>query len=194
MIEINLIPAGSRKKSGGGMSAVAVNIPQEILWGVGGGVILLLVLVHLILGGLWVVAEGHLTLDKGQWQKVASDRKELDAISDESKGYKKKMTMIADMAPKSTQVWSQKLNAISDGITRGVWLRKMVLDKAGLTMEGSAVSKSHDEITNVGNFVAALKKDEGFMSGFASLEVNSIQRGKRSAMEVTDFTVTAKLK
>jgi hypothetical protein len=56
------------------------------------------------------------------------------------------------------------------------------------------VSKNHDEITNVGNFVFALKKDEVFMKDFSSLEVNSIQRGKRNAIEVTDFTVMAKLK
>jgi len=104
------------------------------------------------------------------------------------------MVMIADMTVNKTEIWSKKLNVISDGITRGVWLRKMVLDKGGLTMEGSAVSKSHEEISNVGNFVSALKKDEGFMSGFSSLEVNSIQRGKRSSMEVTDFIVTVKLK
>jgi len=75
-----------------------------------------------------------------------------------------------------------------------LWLRKMVLDKSSLTMEGSAVSKNHDEITNVGNFVSALKKNEAFMKDFSSLEVNSIQRGKRNSIEVADFTVMAKLK
>ena len=42
--------------------------------------------------------------------------------------------------------------------------------------------------------MSALKKNDDFMKDFSSLEVNSIQRGKRTAVEVTDFTVMAKLK
>jgi hypothetical protein len=42
-------------------------------------------------------------------------------------------------------------------------------------------------------FLSALKQNNGFMKDFSSLEVNSIQRGKNNAVEVTDFTVMAKL-
>jgi len=194
MININLIPPALRKKSGAGLSILSINIPQEILFGVGGGVVFLILTVHLVLGAAWLMAAGHLSLDKLQWQKVASDKNELDDISSKSRELRKKINAIADMAVKKTLVWSPKLNAISEALPRGLWLRKMVLDKSSLTMEGSAVSKNHDEITNVGNFVSVLKKDEAFMKDFSSLEVNSIQRGKRNSMEVADFTVMAKLK
>ncbi len=194
MININLIPLALRKKSGGGLSVLSINIPQEILLGVAGGVVFLILTVHLVLGAWWLMTAGHLSLEKLQWQKVASDKNELDAISGKSRELRKKINAISDMAVKKTLVWSPKLNAISDALPRGLWLRKMVLDKSSLTMEGSAVSKNHDEITNVGNFVSALKKNEVFMKDFSSLEVNSIQRGKRNSIEVADFTVMAKLK
>jgi hypothetical protein len=46
----------------------------------------------------------------------------------------------------------------------------------------------------VGKFLAALKKNKDFMKGFSSLEENSIQGAKNNAVEVTDFSVMAKLK
>lgn len=194
MIDINLIPPVLRKNSGNGLSALSINIPQEILWGVLGGVVCLALMVHLVLGALWLTAEGHLSLDKLQWQKVVSDKSKLDGIYNQSRELKNKIRALSDITVNKIVAWSPKLNAISDAVPRGLWLRKMLLDKTSMTIEGSAVSKNHDEISNVGNFVSALKKNEVFMKDFASLEVNSIQRSKRNSIEVADFTIMAKLK
>jgi Tfp pilus assembly protein PilN len=194
MIDINLIPPVLRKNSGNGLSGLSINIPQEILWGVLGGVVCLALMVHLVLGALWLTSEGHLSFDKLQWQKVVSDKSELDGIYNKSRELKNKIKALSDITVNKIVVWSPKLNAISDALPRGLWLRKMLLDKTSMTIEGSAVSKNHDEISNVGNFVSALKKNAAFMKDFSSLEVNSIQRGNRNSIEVADFTIMAKLK
>ena len=183
-----------RKKGGAGYSSTTLNIPREVLWGVGGGLVLLMLAVHLLIGVTWLGDMARLAGDKANWQKLSLDRNILDAVNNESQELKKKIAVISDMTSKGSVAWSPKLNAISDALPRGVWLRRMVLDKTSLTMEGSAVSKNHNEIADVGNFVSALKKEAVFMKDFSSLEVNSIQRGKRSSMEVADFTITAKLK
>ena len=194
MIDINLIPAALRKNGKGNADSLAINIPQEILSGVGAGLILLMVTVHLLLGVLWLAGMGRLFSDRANWQKLLLDKTILEAINNESKGLKKKINMIAGMTTKKSVLWSPKFNAISDALPRGLWLRRMTLDKTGLSMEGSVVSKTRNEINDVGLFVSALKQNNGFMKGFSSLEVNSIQRGKINAIEVTDFTVMAKLK
>ena len=106
---------------------------------------------------------------------------------------KKKIGLISDMTTKKGILWAPKFNAISDAIPKGLWIRKMTLDHAGLTLEGSVVSKNQSEINNVDVFLSALKVNGNFMKGFSSLEVNSIQRDKNNAVEVTDFTVMAKL-
>ena len=98
------------------------------------------------------------------------------------------------MTTKKTVLWAPKFNAISDHLPRGLWIRRMTLDKVGLTIEGSVVSTTQNEINNVGMFLSALKKNGNFMKGFSSLEENSIQGGKNNAVEVTDFSVMAKLK
>jgi len=52
MIDINLIPAGLRKDSKGKANSLTINISHEILVGVGAGLVFLLLMVHLILGGI----------------------------------------------------------------------------------------------------------------------------------------------
>ncbi len=192
MIDINLIPAALRKNGKENVS-LAINIPHEILLGVGSGLVLLLVTAHLILGAVWLVGMGRLVSDRANWQKLSPDKTALDAINNESKDLKNKINVISDMTTRKSVLWAPKFNAISDALPRGLWIRKMTLNKTSLVVEGSVVSKTRNEINNVGLFLSALKQNDDFMKDFSSLEVNSIQRGKTNAIEVTDFTVMAKL-
>ncbi len=173
---------------------MTINIPKEILLGVAVGVILLMGTLHLLLGVVWLSGMGRLSSYKANWQKVLPDQILLGSMNEESGDLKKKINVIADMTTRKFVRWSSKFNAISDALPRGLWIRKMTLDKIGLVMEGSGVSKTQSEINNVGMFLSALKKNDDFMKDFSSLEVNSIQRSKINTIEVTDFTVMAKLK
>lgn len=183
-----------RKNGEGDANALKINIPQEILLGVGGVLIFLIVTVHLVLGFVWLGRLGTLAKNKAGWQEVLPDKTTLDAMNQETGDLKKKINMIADMTVKKSVLWAPKFNAISNSLPKGVWIRKMTLDKVGLTIEGSVVSKSQNEINNVGMFLSALKQNDDFMKDFSSLEENSIQGGKNNAVEVTDFSVMAKLK
>ena len=194
MININLIPAALRKDGKRNANSLAINIPKEMLLDVAVGLILLMGTVHLLLGAVWLGGMGHLSSDRANWQKVLPDKILLDSINKESVALKEKINMIADMTTRKSVLWSPKFNAISDVLPRGLWIRKMTLDKTGLVVEGSGVSKTQNEINEVGLFLSALKKNDDFMKDFSSLEVNSIQRSKINAVGVTDFTVMAKLK
>ena len=194
MIDINLIPAALRKNDKGNANSLTINIPHNVLLGVGSGLILLVVTVHLFLGLVWLIGIGRLSACNAEWQKLAADKTVLDAIYKESGDLKNKIKMISDMTTKKSVLWAPKFNAISDALPRGLWIRRMTLDKTSLTMEGSVVSKNRNEINNVGLFLSALKQNNGFIKDFSSLEVNSIQRGKSNSVEVTDFTVMAKVK
>ena len=193
MVDINLIPAALRKNSKGPSGGLKLNIPHDILLGVGSALVLLIVSVHLVLSFSWLLVFGQFSLHNAQWQQLAPDKKILDAINDESKDLKKKIGLISDMTTKKGILWAPKFNAISDALPRGLWIRKMTLDKTGLLIEGSVVSKTSNEINNVGSFLSVLKQDDGFIRDFSSLEVNSIQRGHNSSVEITDFTAMAKV-
>jgi hypothetical protein len=192
MVDINLIPVALRKNGKGNANSLAINLPKEVLIGVTTGLVLLILTVHLILGAVWMMGFTRLSYYNAQWGSVLPDRIQLDAIYKESAAVRKKIGMIADMTTKKSVLWAPKFNTISDSLPKGLWIRKMTLDRAGLTLEGSVVSKSQSEITNVGVFLAALKQNNNFMKSFSSLEVNSIQRDKNNDVDVTDFTVMAK--
>ena len=194
MIDINLIPAALRKNGKGNSNSLTINIPKEILLGVAVGVILLMGTLHLLLGAVWLGGMGRLSSYKANWQKVLPDQILWGSMNEESGDLKKKINVIADMTTRKFVRWSSKFNAISDALPRGLWIRKMTLDKIGLVVEGSGVSKTQNEINEVGLFLSTLKQNNNFMKDFSSLEVNSIQRDKTNAIEVTDFTVMAKVK
>ncbi len=195
MIEINLVPVNLRQKERSGAGIwTSIDLPKEILLGVGSMVIILLVLIHLSLIGMYVAKLTQQLMYKGTWQKMLPDKNNVDSISQELRDLRTKTATINDITSKKAIVWSQKLNILSDIAPKGVWFKKILWDNSLLVLEGSAFSKLHDEITIVGNFVSTLKKDEGFAKDFSSIELNSIGRSKKGMMEVADFKITAKVK
>jgi len=195
MIDINLIPASPGKRSAGAaFSTVQLGIPPKVFWGVGGGVVAILVLAHVILLGLLVIEGGIWLAHRAVWQSVLPQKKNIDTLGGEVRDLKKRMTGITDVTSARTTGWSRKLNTISDCVTKGLWLRRMTLDEKALVIEGSVISRDQNEIASIGAFVNNLKKDGSFMQDLAGLEVNSITREKRGVIDVANFTLTAKFK
>ena len=56
-------------------------------------------------------------------------------MAKESADLKKKINMISGMTTKKQVLWAPKFNTISDDLPTGLWIRRMVLDKTGLTMD-----------------------------------------------------------
>ncbi len=195
MIVINLVPEHLRKKSAGGLlSSIGLDIPREVVLGIGGAFIVLLVAAHVSLLAVQSAQGMRLGLVKVRWERLLPDRNRIDVLGTELMGLRKKVTTIIDITSHGTGPWSRKMNVLSDALPKGVWLRKIGLDSGILTLEGSAFSKTQSEIVTLGNFVANLKKEGAFADDFSSIEVQSIQRGKRGPTEVADFVITAKLK
>lgn len=194
MIDINLVPSALRKKSKGDLfGGIAINLPQDIVLGAGGGLVILLIVSHLLFGGVMVINFARLMIAKAQWQGLLPDKNNLDIIANEIKDLRKKMGTINDITAKRSIGWSRNLNVMSDHLSSGLWFKRIVLDGKTLLIEGGAVSKTKNEITLVGGFVANLKKDQQFMKAFSGVEVNTIQRVKRNTTEILEFTVMAKL-
>jgi len=195
MIEINLVPVHLRKKEAGGIwSSVAIGIPKEILFGVGGIFIAFLVLMHGLLIGLWFIQSTRHAVYQAIWQKMSPDKNNIDSINKELKDLKNKISTVDDVTSKKAVSWSQKLNILSDAMPKGVWIKKIAWNNTVLTVEGSAVSNLHEEIAVVGNFVSNLKKEKSFVKDFSSLELASVTRSKKGVTETTDFIITAKIK
>ncbi len=114
--------------------------------------------------------------------------------------------------------WSQLLNALSDSVTKGVWLRTLsVVETEPLTpvrrlsppeakgkklkvpgdgeklrslkIEGSVVAKGQ-ETAYIGKFIKELKTNALFIELFDDIDLSNINQKKIKDVDVYDFTLT----
>ena len=195
MIDINLVPDQLRKRRRSDFFTGGVfNIPREVSVGIGGGILALMLFVN----GLVFLAKVAKFFEyqhvKSKWQAILPEKSTTDLIKQNLQEVQKEVKAIKDIMDGQSSSWSQKLNVISDSLPKGVWLRKITLNDKQVFIEGSTVSQGQSEIINVGNFVSNMKKDSQFMNDFESIEVDYIQSRKTEGLDVSDFTILAKLK
>lgn len=193
MIDINLIPTALRKKSKALLGA-EINLPRDVLLGVGTVFTAFLFLCHLYLLACLLIKNFGLSGYEAQWRLLESDKKAIDTIAVEVKDLNKKMKTAQELVSPRQTTWAQKLNILSDAVPKGVWLTKVIIDEKSLVVYGMAVSKQRNEIVLVGNLTSALKKDPKFAVDFSNIEVSALNRGKFNNVDVSQFTITTKLK
>lgn len=177
------------------MFPAALNIPQEAIIGLVGGLFVLLLSVHVILQLIIFFKFAQHARYRNHWEKIAPEKEKADLVFNQLRANQSKIKSIESITTNQRVTWAQKLNDISDSIPRGVWLNKISVEDKVVVIEGSAVSKIKDEmISMVGSFAANLKSQKKFMMDLNNLEVGSIQRRRSQIAEVADFTITAKLK
>ena len=121
------------------------------------------------------------------------DKTKVDKVINEMRSLQAKIGAIDQVTTGKKILWAQKLNEISDSIPRGVWLNKVSTDDGIFFLDGGAVSKTHDEMINIGNLASGLKNKKHFTVGLQNIEVGSIQRRLIRNTEVVDFLITAKI-
>ena len=193
MLNINLIPPHLRKKEKSRLLG-KVNIPLEIIIGCGGGLLVLLGVIHVLLLFINIgkLAQ-HKSLQK-QWETMKPGKENVDSVVNQMRVFQGKYKAIEDITGKSGLSWAQKVNVLSDNLPRGVWLKKIALNEKMLFIEGSAIAKETSEIIAIHHLTSNLKEDEGFMEYFTDLELGSIQRRKIKNVEIADFVITMKVK
>lgn len=193
MININLIPPHLRKKEKNRLLG-KVNIPLDVIIGCGGGLLVLLGIVHVLLlfVNIGKLAQ-HKALQK-QWETMRPGKENVDSVVNEMRVFQNKYKAIEEITGKSGLSWARKLNILSDSLPRGVWLKKIALNEKMLFIEGSAISKETTEIISIHHLTSNLKEDGNFMKHFTDLELGSIQRRKIKNVEIADFVITTKVK
>lgn len=195
MIDINLVPEQQRKRRRNELLSGGIfNIPREVMVGVGGGIIALLLCIDMLVFVVKIAKFIEYHHVKSKWQAMLPDKTTTDTIKKSLQDVQKEVKSMKDIMDGQAAMWSQKLNVISDSLPKGIWLRKITLLDTQFFIEGTTVSKEQSGMANVGTFVSNMKKDPEFMKNFESIEVDNIQRRKNDTLEVADFTILAKLK
>ncbi len=194
MIDINLIPTNLRKKKKASvLRGFSFNLPPEAIVGLVGGLIVLLGVVHFLLLGFLASKIAQKRQLERSWQEILPQEQKANRLINEWRALQVKKRDIEKMTTARRVLWAPKLNAISDSLPRGVWLNRISLNKDGLTIEGSVVSRMADEMGSVGSLATNLKSQKQFLNGLNNVEVGPLQRRKIQTTEIADFSITAKV-
>jgi len=194
MIEINLLPERFRKKKKG-LAISFPQLPREALILFIGGILCLLILIHILLVGVLIIQRVRLSSLNRGWQKIMPAKTQVDGVKEEIAKIENRLRSFdAATDPSKRIIWAKKLNQLSDFLPGGVWLTKLSFLNERFIIEGSAISKKGEEMVMVGKFTSALKDDPVFTRDFKDIELTSINRRLIKSVEVADFVITVILK
>ena len=195
MIHINLLPENLRKTSKKELLTTGIfSIPAEIVIGIGGGAIIFIIILDLLFGSVLIFksARGQFFVQKKRI--LLSDGKTTEVIANNMRDTQMKINGIQDILKGPTLVWSQQLNTVSDLIVKGVWLRRFTFENDNLLIQGSSISKTHNELERVQEYIANLNKDNIFTKFFNNVQLQESQHRKVISVDVLDFTLNAQIK
>ena len=195
MIQINLLPENLKRTSKKELLTTGLfRIPPEIIIGFGGGLIVLLITMDLLLGAAvaFKVAKGQFYVQRKKM--LLPDGKTEQIVANELREARMKIDGIQEILRGPTLVWSQQLNGLSDLVTKGVWFRKLNFDDKNFLISGSSVSKTHNEMEHLQEFLSNLKKDPLFTRFFQDPRLQEEQHRQINALDIVDFSINAQIK
>src|ERR1041385_8035492 len=111
MIDINLVPEQMRKRRKSELLSGGIfNIPKEVMVGVGGGILALLLAVDVLFFLAKVVEFLQYHHTKAQWEAILPDKSNTDAIKKQLQDLQKEVKSMKDIMEGQNAVWSKKLN------------------------------------------------------------------------------------
>jgi Tfp pilus assembly protein PilN len=194
MIEINLLPTGIRRGNRKRGLSGGFRIPLEVVIGLGGGLLMLIVVTHVVLLGINLLKVKEFRDLQAQMQDISVAKQEVEALLSDIRATEKTFDDISKVTRQRQILWSPKFNTISDILPRGVWLKRIAFSNGVLNIQGSAISRQSNEIANVHVFTANLKDSGEVFADFDNFELGSIRRRSVGKVEVADFILTAPIK
>jgi Tfp pilus assembly protein PilN len=195
MITINLVPDDKRRRRRrGGLLPAGFVLPREVVIGLIGGFLVLLALWHVLLQGMIVVKYIQLKGQQSRWEKILPEKIEVDKVIKGLQDRQARIKTIESVKADQNISWAKKLQAISDGLPHGTWLRKISFENQDILINGSSVSKHKVEMITVHGFVKQLKESGLFMEGILDVELESIKSRQIGEISVADFVIRATLK
>ena len=190
MIKINLLPEELRpkpKKPGIDLES------KETLYFFIPLVFGLLVIIHLALGGFFLLKNLQLGMLSSKWHKLDTQRNAVDNFRSESLQLSEDAKALQQITAKSIK-WAPKLNKLSLSLPAGIWFRSLSLNASTLNISASVISLQKTEMALINQFIENLKKDNDFFADFTNLDLGSVEKRPVGGYEIADFTLTGILK
>lgn len=187
MLKINLLPESARKA---GLSPIEQLHRMPLMW---------IAVVLMVVGALSLVVRvglGHRALAElnATIQVLQPKKLEVDQIQRLLSRLRGQETAFHSLK-KGQELWSKRLNVLSNVTPDGVWFTELTLNPTqGLMIQGSAIEQGGSEMVNVGRLVQDLKADPDFASAIKDIQIESIKRVQDGDIEVVQFTLACALR
>ena len=182
MIEINLLPEELRRKEPLWLSLTQLPIRKAAIMALS-----IFLGLQILAVGLIVTAHVAAAGMRSQAASLKQENRELLARKADLQELKKRMWQIQTLTHRNVS-WTVLLDALTESITPGVWLRQLSLtdDKKSLKLEGSVLAKG-GETAAIGRLIKSLKEHQRFGAFFTDIQLSSMTEKKIKESAVYDF-------
>ena len=130
-------------------------------------------------------------------QRIAQlepQKKELEQAQQSLQQLKIQEEGLTEIIKHVHDLWSARLNALSNHTLDGVWFRELSFDtQKGLMIQGSALSQDRVGMASATQFAQTLKADKEFAAAFKEIRMESIKSVQDGQIEVVQFTLSGVL-
>jgi hypothetical protein len=198
-IEINLLPPEYRRKERMKL-ALPSDLPAGKVVGIALGAIFA---VQVVVSAYAFYQAGRQTAVVGAIEKLKAENKDITRQKTEIEAMKTRIREIGSLSQRPF-AWTRVINAISDSVTKGIWLRTLSVGEGPapeavggfeggdtgkvryLRLEGSAIGQG-DETANIGKFIQELKQNPVLSELLDDVRLSNINQKKIRDYDVYDF-------
>jgi Tfp pilus assembly protein PilN len=187
MIEINLLPQELRLKERRlEFAPVGLLYLAPLLFGI-------LITAHIYLAVSGIIAGYQFRKLSGKWSELEPQRKVVESASKEYAGFTQDVVALQQLL-KERVSWAEKLNSLSLNLPAGIWFNEIQLSGKDLVLKGCVFSLTKQELSQINKFLDNLKADKNFIGDLMSLQLGPMQKASIGSYEVTDFSISGKVK
>ena len=201
MIRINLLPEELRRKE-----SMRIKMPEIPIRRAVSGFLVFFIGIQLLVGA-WAAWQ-HASLTRlAALTKEWNDRnRDLSLKKAKTKEAREQIKTAQGLSVGKFH-WSRLLNAVSDSVTKGIWLQSLSVTESGpsakkdakkaktrhLQLEGSVMARG-EETAYTGKFIQSLKANPTLAGLFSDVRLSTIQQRKIKDIDVYDFVLICDFK
>ena len=199
MIDINLLPEELRKRE-----KVKLDLPEIPVFKILSVILVVVVSAQILLSAFAVYQAMTFIGLKKKLEVLTKENREISARKAETVAMATQVKEIQALTERKF-LWSVLLNALSDSMTKGVWLRSLSVTTFGaedagsrkkenapkkrvLNLQGSVIG-SGQETAIIGKFIKQLKESPRFGELFEDIKLSAINQKKIKDFDVYDFVL-----
>ena len=184
MIEINLLPEELKPKK----ENLNILLLRQALLLIIPAALGLVIVVHLFLGGLFLFKTLQYKSLNKNWSELEHSRERVSQWKSQFKVSSHQTEYMNKLLAERITV-SDKMQALSDALPKGVWFNRLNFNQQEIYLEGSVVSLDKEQMRLLNLFINQLKENYPFFKDTIPVKLGRINMRTIGGFSVMDFVL-----